>query len=107
MNNLRREALAILLERDSDRKADRARNLPFDALIGDDDLVDPGGIPGRPDVPALVPHTQLKPRSVRTIEGRATLVHALAHIELNAIDLALDAVWRYPGLPADFYRDWA
>ena len=35
------------------------------------------------------------------------MLHALAHIEFNAIDLALDAVWRFPGLPEDFYRDWA
>jgi uncharacterized ferritin-like protein (DUF455 family) len=54
----------------------------------------------------LVPHTELRQRSIATIEGRAALVHALAHIELNAIDLALDIVWRFGGLPADFYRGW-
>jgi len=41
-----------------------------------------------------------------TLEGRAMLVHSIAHIELNAIDLALDAVWRYAGLPDAFYTDW-
>lgn len=41
-----------------------------------------------------------------TVEGRATLIHALAHIELNAIDLALDIVWRFAGMPDDFYRQW-
>ena len=39
-------------------------------------------------------------------EGRAALIHALAHIEFNAINLALDAIWRYPGMPSDFYIDW-
>ena len=39
-------------------------------------------------------------------EGRAVLLHALAHIEFNAINLALDAVWRFAGLPAPFYADW-
>jgi uncharacterized ferritin-like protein (DUF455 family) len=34
------------------------------------------------------------------------LLHALAHIELNAIDLALDVVWRFAGQPDDFYRQW-
>jgi uncharacterized ferritin-like protein (DUF455 family) len=34
------------------------------------------------------------------------LLHAIAHIELNAIDLALDVVWRFAGMPEDFYRDW-
>jgi uncharacterized ferritin-like protein (DUF455 family) len=34
------------------------------------------------------------------------LIHALAHIELNAINLACDIVWRFPGLPERFYREW-
>jgi uncharacterized ferritin-like protein (DUF455 family) len=34
-----------------------------------------------------------------TPEGRAALIHALAHIEFNAINLALDAVWRFAGMP--------
>ena len=34
------------------------------------------------------------------------LVHALAHIEFNAINLALDAIWRFPGMPAPYYADW-
>jgi uncharacterized ferritin-like protein (DUF455 family) len=38
--------------------------------------------------------------------GRAVLLHALAHIEFNAINLALDAVWRFPSMPDAFYRDW-
>ena len=41
-----------------------------------------------------------------TAEGRAALIHALSHIELNAVDLALDIVWRFPGMPSDFYRHW-
>ena len=40
------------------------------------------------------------------LEGRAALIHSIAHIELNAIDLALDIVWRFPGMPDEFYRDW-
>jgi uncharacterized ferritin-like protein (DUF455 family) len=65
-----------------------------------------GGLPGRPELPLLVPHTELKQRSMKTAEGRAALLHALAHIELNAIDLAADIVWRFPGMPALFYRQW-
>ena len=45
-------------------------------------------------------------RSPFTIEGRAALLHAIAHIEFNAINLALDAVWRFHGMPLEFYRDW-
>jgi uncharacterized ferritin-like protein (DUF455 family) len=56
--------------------------------------------------PLLVPHTQLKAKSMTTPEGRAMLVHSIAHIELNAIDLALDVVWRFAGMPEAFYTDW-
>jgi uncharacterized ferritin-like protein (DUF455 family) len=45
-------------------------------------------------------------RSPFTPDGRAALLHAICHIEFNAINLALDAVWRFPGMPADFYADW-
>jgi uncharacterized ferritin-like protein (DUF455 family) len=69
-------------------------------------LAEPAGIPGRPELPALVLHTKLKPRSAQSSEGRAALLHALAHIELNAIDLALDICWRFAGLPEAFYRQW-
>lgn len=64
------------------------------------------GIPGRPERPAIVPPQQVKQRSLHTIEGRATLLHALAHIEFNAINLALDIIWRYPHMPDSFYGDW-
>jgi len=45
-------------------------------------------------------------RSPFTREGRAALLHAVAHIEFNAINLALDAAWRFAGLPPAYYRDW-
>ncbi|MCI3205694.1 MULTISPECIES: ferritin-like domain-containing protein [Pandoraea] len=64
------------------------------------------GIPGRPAAPALVSARELKQRAVTTVEGRAALLHALAHIEFNAINLALDALWRFDALPAEYYDDW-
>ncbi len=63
-------------------------------------------IPGRPERPELVPPLLVKARSMRTVEGRAALVHALAHIEFNAINLALDAIWRFPEMPQIYYADW-
>jgi len=63
-------------------------------------------LPGRPARPELVPVRSLAQRPVGTPEGRAALLHAIAHIEFNAINLALDAVWRFAGLPAAYYRDW-
>ncbi|MFC0252182.1 ferritin-like domain-containing protein [Massilia consociata] len=70
------------------------------------ELVAPEGIPGRPARPELVPPRLVGRRSMATVEGRAMLVHALAHIEFNAINLALDALWRFPGMPQDYYLDW-
>lgn len=64
------------------------------------------GIPGRPQRPLLVHPSQLKTRAVGTLEGRAGLIHALAHIEANAINLALDVIWRFDGMPERFYLDW-
>jgi uncharacterized ferritin-like protein (DUF455 family) len=63
-------------------------------------------IPGRPPLPALVPPREVKHRSMASLEGRAAMIHALAHIEFNAINLALDAIWRFAGMPEDYYVDW-
>lgn len=63
-------------------------------------------IPGIPDKPELVAPKLVKRRSMASNEGRAILIHALVHIEFNAINLALDAIWRFAGMPRDFYTDW-
>lgn len=63
-------------------------------------------LPGRPERPVLLPPVDVPQRSPFTPPGLAMLLHAVTHIEFNAINLALDAVWRFPGMPADFYTDW-
>ncbi len=63
-------------------------------------------LPGHPERPPLLPHTAVARRSPATREGRAALIHAIAHIEFNAINLALDAIWRFAGMPRQFYLDW-
>jgi uncharacterized ferritin-like protein (DUF455 family) len=63
-------------------------------------------LPGRPDKPVLVSPKEVKKRSLATVEGRVVLLHALAHIEFNAINLALDIMWRFPHMPMKFYVDW-
>jgi len=65
-----------------------------------------GPLPGRGARPLLVAPKALARRSPFTTEGRAALLHAVAHIEANAIDLALDAVWRFASMPEAYYRDW-
>lgn len=107
MKTLRQLALEVLLDRDAGCKAARALALSPTGDCGENQQLDePQGVPGRPERPRLVPHTALKQRSIGSVTGRAALIHALAHIELNAIDLAVDIVWRFGQLPTEFYRDW-
>ena len=62
--------------------------------------------PGRPTKPALVNPRKLPKRSISSQQGTAALLHAITHIEFNAINLALDAVYRFRDLPIDYYGDW-
>ena len=61
---------------------------------------------GQPDKPLLVDPKQVKPRKMATTEGYAALLHAVAHIEFNAINLALDAAYRFRGIAPEFQLDW-
>jgi uncharacterized ferritin-like protein (DUF455 family) len=106
---LRQTALRLLCIVDPRTKADAVRAIdplahPLDpqvTLLTGDQV-----IPGRPDRPLLVAPRKVPRRGMGSVAGRAALVHALAHIELNAINLALDAVWRFASLPQEFYLDW-
>lgn len=62
--------------------------------------------PGRPANPALVAPGDVPRRKLGSVAGRTALVHAVAHIEFNAINLALDAALRFCGMPDDYYADW-
>ncbi|MFO1258629.1 MAG: ferritin-like domain-containing protein [Gammaproteobacteria bacterium] len=68
--------------------------------------VKPIEVPGRPALPKLVSPKALVSRKLHTAQGQAALLHALAHIEFNAINLALDAVYRFQNMPDDYYSDW-
>jgi uncharacterized ferritin-like protein (DUF455 family) len=110
MDELRRSALDVLLMDDVAEQAAAAQALQSRAaaLVIDAEAViaEPPGVPGRPLRPRLVSPHAVPQRSPHTAHGRAVLLHAVAHIEANAIRLALDAAWRFAGLPADYYRDW-
>jgi uncharacterized ferritin-like protein (DUF455 family) len=107
MSTLRTLALDLLTTTDPGEKARRTRAMDTRLPAGaDDEIPARGVIPGRPAKPVLVPHTELSKRSVHTKEGRAALIHSLAHIELNAIDLALEICWRFDGMPDLFYVQW-
>ena len=62
--------------------------------------------PGRPELPRLVLPKDVPRRSPFTAEGHAALMHSIAHIEFNAINLALDAVWRFSAMPPAYYTGW-
>ncbi|MEM6985507.1 MAG: ferritin-like domain-containing protein [Pseudomonadota bacterium] len=66
----------------------------------------PAPVPGRPPKPELVAPSEVRKRGPGSVAGRAALYHALAHIEFNAINLSLDAVYRFTGLPYAFASDW-
>jgi uncharacterized ferritin-like protein (DUF455 family) len=61
---------------------------------------------GRPERPALVHPRDLPRRRLGSPDGLAAMIHAVAHIEFNAVNLACDAVYRFRDMPADFYGDW-
>jgi len=63
-------------------------------------------LPGWPEKPELVPGSRVPRRGFATRRGRAVMMHAIAHIEFNAINLALDAVCRFAGMPEAYYADW-
>ena len=108
--SVRRRALDILRLRDPVEKASQARRLMEHGgdhgLDPSETLPEPADIPGRPARPRLVSPKEVPARSPFTPEGRAALLHSIAHIEFNAINLALDAVWRFPGMPGAYYLDW-
>jgi uncharacterized ferritin-like protein (DUF455 family) len=107
---LRHAALALLRLDDVTTQAQAVQALQARAAAlrvdGDATLDEPAGVPGLPPRPRLVAPHQVPRRSTHTALGRATMLHAVAHIEANAIRLALDAAWRFAGMPADYYRDW-
>lgn len=112
--SVRAAARWCLLQIDPQRKHDATRAVArafFDGLlpVGSDEndaLHDDGSGVGRPDRPRLVSPRALPQRGLGSDEGRAAFVHAIAHIEFNAINLAWDAVWRFDGMPDAFYADW-
>jgi uncharacterized ferritin-like protein (DUF455 family) len=107
---LRQRALQALCSADPSLKVAQARELQ--ARCGSLEIAAeapqaPAGLPGRPDRPQLIHPAQVPRRSPFKPEGLAALLHAIAHIEFNAINLALDAVWRFDRMPRAFYADWA
>jgi uncharacterized ferritin-like protein (DUF455 family) len=109
---LRQASLHWLVENDAVQKATGVRRLAQAWAAGELGL-DAGAvlsttpiIPGHPARPELVSPLTVQRRTMNTPEGRAVMIHALVHIEFNAINLALDALWRFAGMPRTYYADW-
>lgn len=83
----------------ADWQAGRLAVAPFDDA-------EPLAEAGRPERPELLPPRAMPRRELSGPEGHAALIHALCHIEFTAINLALDAVYRFRDLPAAFHADW-
>ncbi|QWE15968.1 ferritin-like domain-containing protein [Polynucleobacter sp. AP-Nino-20-G2] len=113
MLELRETALAILANTDAQTKVSQLFQL-FDEYQHQRVSIDLSRtldarslhLPGRPLKPELVPPLQVPKRRMDTPDGRAILWHSLAHIEFNAMNLALDAIWRFPDMPKQYYEDW-
>lgn len=106
---LRHHALQVLCLSDAEQKVKETLALQTHSAtfsIAEQALAEPVDLPGRPARPELLAHHAVARRSPATPIGRAALLHAIAHIEFNAINLALDAVWRFAGMPRAFYEDW-
>ena len=102
---------AALLATDPTTKCDLTQQLQQAALAGElhwdfNTPVLDFARAGQPDKPVLVDPKQVKPRKMATPEGYAALLHAVAHIEFNAINLALDAAYRFRHIAPEFQLDW-
>ncbi len=111
MHELFSSAYYALAERDPWKKCDlvletyrqwKCGALAFDHAVPLPDTV----TAGHPDTPILVHPRDLPRRGMGSMVGRAALIHAVVHIEFNAINLALDAVCRFRQLPPEYYADW-
>jgi uncharacterized ferritin-like protein (DUF455 family) len=109
--DLRQAALACLLITDPQTKVEQTQQLykrwlAGELTISNDDVIVPD-VAGHPKKPELVAPKDLPRRRNSKESGVATLIHAVTHIEFNAINLGWDAVARFSDMPEQFYDDWA
>lgn len=100
-----------LLQKDPAQKMQMVNQIQSDAANGEleflaHEQIDTIDVPGRPDKPELVHPSQVARRKLHSQKGRIALIHAICHIEFNAINLALDAAYRFQHMPRDYYLDW-
>lgn len=113
MPELRQTALELLAVTDPKTKVagvqdlfDQYHQQGIDLHVSDVFNATDRTLPGRPIKPELIPPLNVPKRSMASPEGRVSLLHSLAHIEFNAMNLALDAIWRFANMPTQYYVDW-
>ncbi|MHA1128971.1 MAG: ferritin-like domain-containing protein, partial [Alphaproteobacteria bacterium] len=115
VTTLSEAAVAVLMTKDAHEKANLSRELAklwFDSVEAGDPMpignASPPDTPARPDKPELLNPRDVPRRRTRSQAGRVALLHAIAHIELNAIDLHWDIIARFSDtkMPRGFYDDW-
>ena len=111
-DTLAQRAVAVLQTADARDKAAAARTLAADWTTGRLAEIGRAAPPDRPARPARperrLPRDMPRRGKAGSAQGRIALLHALAHIELNAVDLAADILVRFPDetLPRAFHDDW-
>lgn len=112
MTTLAERAVAVLATAEPAAKAALARETAVawrDGSLVEVGALPPPARPARPERPLLRRPGEVPKRKInRGAAGRGALLHALAHIELNAVDLAADIIARFTAedLPRAFYDDW-
>lgn len=113
MESLRQRIYQCLLESDALTKVSMTECLYRDLRSTEPDSsfneesTFPIEVPGYPSNLELVSPAKVKQRKLSSPEGKAALIHAIAHIEFSAMNIAWDAVYRFPNMPKAFYSDWA
>ncbi len=109
-SELRQMAFDAFTETDVPLKMQKTRLL-FESTkplnINPKNTIAPDMDPSWPEQPVLMSPLKVDKRSPFTQEGHCALVHAICHIEFNAVHLALDAIWRFSNMPDAYYQDWA
>ncbi len=108
---LHERELAVLLLCDAEEKVAATRELVADWRAGrlarETDYVPQAvPLPGAPASLQLVAPKALPKRKLSRRDGMGALLHAVCHIEFNAINLALDASYRFPAMPTAYHEDW-
>lgn len=109
--NIFNAVYACLMESDLDSKIQQLQNLQM--YLSEDkfdyqptETIHRVADAGRPAKPELVSPKALPRRRLGSKEGQQALMHSIAHIEFNAINLALDAIYRFQDMPRAYYEDW-